>query len=523
MGSVFGWIHDRGELEGFRRFREAFILTGKGSGKTPKAAGVGLYCLTSDGEHRAEVYSAAVDKEQAGILFRDAVAMTKLSPALDSRVARSGGVGREYNIAYHETGSFFRPISSESQGRGKSGYRPHCVLLDEIHEHPTNAMVEFMRAGTKDRRQALIFMITNAGVDRTSVCYDYYSRAIRVASGELEDEVFFAYVCAVDDGEDPFTDEDDPELGYPASWAKTNPSLEVTPGVPYVREQVQAAKGMPSKESLVRRLNFCQWWDAEAPWIGGDLWRSCEVKDLEIPSGRAFLSLDLGSAHDLTAAGRVVERNGELLAEVRIWTPEDTLIERERHDRVPYSQWVNEGHIHTAPGRKLKHDFVVRDLADWLTAPGASLAFDPWHIEYFQDALDAAGIANWIWDGPESPEQPGLRLVRHSQGFRGATTQSSLWMPKSVNDLEEVVLEGTLKVRWNPALTYASASAILKSDAAGNRMWDKRESRGRIDPIVALSMAVGLARSVPEVPVPEVHFFDEPPVGSGYEEEEPWW
>lgn len=278
VGSLFGW---KQKSDMTRRFRVAFVLTGKGSGKSPLAGGIGLTMLAADGEQAAEVYSAAADKEQAGILFRDAVSMAKRSPALRDEVKFSGGEGREFNIAYHETASYFKPVSSESTGKGKSGFRPHCVLLDEIHEHPTNSMVEFMRAGTKGRRQALIFMITNAGVDRTSVCFEYQQYGEKVAAGTVEDDSFFSYICAVDEDDDPFTDPVDPALGYPKSWVKTNPSIGVTFAPRYLEEQVLSAKGMPSKESVVRRLNFCQWMDAADPWIDGDMWRACEVGEDE--------------------------------------------------------------------------------------------------------------------------------------------------------------------------------------------------------------------------------------------------
>ncbi len=165
IGSLFGW---KG-ADGYRRFRVAFIEAPKGCGKSPMAAGAGLYMLVSDGEARAEIYAAAVKKDQARVLFRDAIAMVGRSSALGERLVVSGGTEKN-NIAYMPQGSFFRPISSEERGRGQSGPRPHCALLDEVHEHPTNAMVEFMRAGTKGRRQALIVMITNSGTDRESVC-----------------------------------------------------------------------------------------------------------------------------------------------------------------------------------------------------------------------------------------------------------------------------------------------------------------------------------------------------------------
>ena len=519
---MFGWVH---KDTGFRRFRVAFVETGKGSGKSPLAAGIGLYMLLADGERRAEVYSAAVDKEQAGILFRDAVSMTKLSPAIDSRVHRSGGEGREFNIAYHDAASFFRPISSESQGRGKSGYRPHCVLLDEIHEHPTNAMVEFMRAGTKNRRQALIFMITNSGFDRTSVCFEYHSYATRVANGELQDENFFGYVCAVDEDEDPLVAEPDPELGYPRCWLKVNPSLGVTFEPSYLEEQVTQALGMPSKESIARRLNFCQWVDAENPWIDGDKWRECEVDELPDTLGfTASLGLDLSSKRDLTAAARVFRLEDDVLAaELRFYTPAETLAERERSDRVPYSAWVKSGHLVAVPGRTVDYAFVVKDMAKWLTDESASLAFDQWRMEDFQSAMDDAGIESWLYEGPDAPAGIGLRMVRHAQGFGGGASEKALWMPRSITETEDAILQDRLKVLRNPVLTYCSASAVLEQDASGNKKWSKRKSTGRIDGIVALSMAVGAAMAEVEAEPAGVFGFggemsDPDPV----DEEEAW-
>lgn len=500
VGSLWGWRRE----DGTRRFRVAFVETGKGSGKSPLAAGLGILCAVADQEPRAEVYAAAVDKDQAGILFRDAVAMARQSPEIEQRVTFSGGQGREYNMAFLESGSFFRPISSESSGRGKSGFRPHCVLLDEIHEHPTNAMVEFLRAGTKGRRQPLIFMITNSGVDRTSVCFEYHEYGRKVAAGEVEDDSFFSYICALDEGEDPFTDEADPALGYPRSWLKSNPLLGVTFGPSYLEEQVRQARGMPSKESIVRRLNFCQWVDAENPWIDGDMWRSCEVDELPELVGPGFLALDLSSKRDLTAAARIVREGDTLYAEMRFWTPADSVHERETKDRAPYSAWIRDGYLIAVPGRAIDYGFVVRDLADWLSEDGAALTFDQWRIEDFQRALDDAGIDAWLWDG-EGSAGHGLRMVRHGQGFGGGGADKSLWMPRSISELETAILTGRLKVRRNPVLTWNSASAVLETDASENKKWTKRKSTGRIDGIVTLSMAVGLAMSpVEEAPAPMV-------------------
>ena len=187
--------------------------------------------------------------------------MAKGSDGCGPRVPSAGGGAGEYNSAYLETGGFFRPVASEARGRGKSGPRVHCALLDEVHEHPTAAMVEFMRAGTKGRKQALILMITNSGHDRNTVCYQYHEYSRKVVQQQLpEDDTdsFFGYVCGLDEGDD-WKDE--------AVWPKANPLLGTAIPLKYLREQVREAVGMPAKQNIVRRLNFCEWTEADAAWL----------------------------------------------------------------------------------------------------------------------------------------------------------------------------------------------------------------------------------------------------------------
>lgn len=514
VGSLFGWLGP----DGYRRFQTAFIETAKGSGKSPLAAGIGLYMLHADGEARSEVYAAAAKKDQAMVLFRDAVAMMQQSPMLSAHLTTSGG-NPIWNLAHLATGSFFRPISSDD---GQSGPRPHCALCDEIHEHKSSLVWDNLRAGFKSRTQPLQVGITNAGHDRQSLCYTLHEYGTKVASGVLQDDAYFAYICAIDEGEDPLTDEPDPELGYPASWAKANPSIGVTIKAVYLEKQVHEARGMPAKESIVRRLNFCEWVDAANPWIDGDLWRACEVDAVELPeAGDWALGLDLSAKRDLLSAAVGFRfPDGKVRARVRFWTPADTLEERERTDRVPYSAWERAGYLKAVSGRAIDYAFVVRDLQDWLTKVGA-IAFDQWMIDNFLRELDTAGNDAWLWDPPGTMTGQGIRLVRHGQGWGGGTVQldakgdpmprKTLWMPQSIGELESLVVAGNLEVERNPCLTWNSASAVLERDAAGNPKWEKRKSTGRIDGIVALSMMVGLVSTpAPKKPNYQVFFLGGP-------------
>ena len=461
------------------------------SGKSPLAAAIGLIGLVADKEPRAEVYAAASKKDQAQILFRDAVAMVRQSPALSQRITFSGGPGKEWNMAHLASGSFFRTIASDT---GQSGPRPHVALLDEVHEHPDATMVEMLRAGTKGRRQALIFMITNSGHSRTSVCWNYHEYAAKVCSGALEDDAFFAYVCALDDGDDPLNDE--------SCWPKANPSLGHTITARYLREQVTQARGMPSKEGIVLRLNFCRWTDAESTWIDFDLWNAVEA-DFVIDDLRGLpcsLGLDLSSKKDLTAlAAAWTHPDGRLSLAVWFWTPGDTLDNRARVDGVPYAQWRDEGFVFAPAGRTVDKRAVatfVQTLAAEHQVEG--LYFDQALIEDFQRACDDVGLDTWIDDGEKS-QRVGIRMVRHGQGFAGYASETSLWMPRSISDTEDAIIAGpaAIEIQRNPCLRWNAASAVLVQDPSGNRKWDKRKATGRIDGMVAAAMAVGGAKSRP--------------------------
>jgi phage terminase large subunit-like protein len=502
VGSLFGW---KNAGTGFRRFRQAYVEGGKGSGKSPLAAGIGLYCLTADGEPRAEVYAAASKKDQAQVLFRDAVAMVKQSPRLGARLGFTGGPGKEWNIDYLATGSFFRTIASED---GQSGPRPHCGLLDEIHEHRDATAVEMMRAGTKGRRQALIFMITNSGADRTGVCWHYHEYAEKICRGDLLDDAFFAYVCALDEGDNPFESEE--------CWPKSNPSLGHTFQLSYLREQVTQARGMPSKEAIVRRLNFCEWTDTAAPWIDRDLWDAAE-DDFD-PADNAglpcYLGLDLSAKRDLTGLTAAwVRPDGKIDLAAWAWTPGDTLAERARIDGVPYPAWKEAGHLFAPPGRIIDKGHVAVFVAEMATRHDIkALAYDNAQADEFQRACDDIGLDVWIDEG-KGATGAGLRMLRHGQGYAGYASESTLWMPRSVGAIEEAILNRRLRIRRNPVLRWNSASAVLVSDPSGNRKWDKRKSTGRIDMMVASCMAVGAACLPPPAP-PPVSIWDNPQLWS---------
>lgn len=517
VGSLFGWKR----ADGTRRFRRAFIEQGKGNGKSPLAGGIGLYGLASDGEAGAQVYAAAAKKDQAGILFADAVKMVKHSPALKKRLEFSGGEGREYNIAHHPTSSFFRPVSRDT-GKTGSGPRPYFVLADEVHELPDRKILEMLERGFKFRRQPLLFMITNSGSDRNSVAWEEHEHAVKVAAGHTEavndptfvgepiDDTTFSYVCALDDGDDPLRD--------PRCWAKANPLLGVTITETYLADVVAQAKAIPGQLNGILRLHFCVWTDAETAWMTrATLEPALQEFDPEEHAGaEVFLGLDLSQNRDITALAAVTQTgtdaNGKPLfdAWVEAWTPGDTIKARELQDKMPYSVWRDQGHIHAPPGESINYRHVAQTVSEYAGRYNVKLiAYDRYAFKRFEEETEAIGLSVEFIEHP----QGGLKKGKPTEGMVKAAEAKKekaegLWMPGSLRLLEDALLEGRIRLRKNPVLVSAMMSAVTEEDKWGNHWLAKTRSINKIDAAVALAMAFGAANTgaAPQPPKYQMFF-----------------
>ncbi|MFN6950968.1 MAG: terminase large subunit [Albidovulum sp.] len=525
IGSLFGWKR----LDGTRRYRRAYIEQGKGNGKSPLAGGIGIYGLMADGEAGAEIYSAGATKEQAGILFRDAVKMVDKSPLLDSRLKRSGGPGREFNIAYLKTGSFFRPVSRETKKTG-SGPRPHMALVDELHEHADAGIIEILERGFKFRRQPLLLMITNSGSDRSSVCWAEHENAVRAAAGNIDakdddahylgeilgpnEDATFSYVCALDPDDDP--------LNEPSCWVKANPLLGVTITEEYLTGVVAQAKSMPSKMNGILRLHFCQWTDAETAWMTRSVLEPC-LADFDPAMHRGkpvWLGIDLSQNKDITALGCVVRtgtitvdatRDGKVQkvekptfdAWVEAWTPGDTLDARALQDKAPYRQWVEAGHLHAPKGVSIRFDHVAQAVAEYVhDFDVRCLAYDRYAFRRgFEPECAALGIKVEFVEHPQGGTKKGKPTDAMIEAANVAKRDpEGLWMPGSVRELEDALLEKRIRIRRNPVLISAMMSAVTDEDRWGNRWLAKERAVNKIDCAIALAMAMGAAASYQGAP-----------------------
>lgn len=496
VGSIFGWKR----ADGTRRFRRAYVEQAKGSGKSPLAAGIGHYCLMADKEPRAEVYAAAANTAQAHVLFRDAVAMREQSPGLRKRLTPSGG-NPVWNLADMETGSFFRPISSEVRRSG-SGPRPSCALCDEVHEHPDGLTIEMLERGFKWRRQPLLLMTTNSGTDRNSVCWQEHQFAVQVAAGTRtpdDDATFVGEVIEGGDTEFSFVaglDRDDDPLNDPTCWEKSNPLIGVTMTHEKLSEAVAQAKAIPGKLNGILRLNFCVWTDSETAWMSRAMLEEvlADFDPAEHYGEPLYVGLDLSATRDMTAAAFLVptgmvevERENETVLQptfdlwVEAWTPGDTLAERALQDHARYDVWAEQGILNVTPGRVVRMDIVAARLAEAQTEYSLeAIAFDAYAFrKNFAPELDQLGVT--------------APLVEHPQGGKRKASETELWMPGSLKELETLILERRIRIRSNDLTISAFMSAATESDAFDNRWFSKRHATNRIDGLVASAMAVGAA------------------------------
>lgn len=493
VGSLFGWHKDSGRL----RFRRGWLETGKGQAKSPLMAGVGLLMMGWHGIKRSEVYAIGQDKATANVLFKDAVAMCRApipggedSDTLEARgeVIIRGEGDNAWKIEHPGTGSKFQSLAN---GEAISGPRAAAVLADEIHEFKANTSIEtWQRALAKMPGDALMLLGTNtpASTQLVGTAYSEFFQA--VVRGEAKDDEAFAFIARVDkeDRETVFDNE--------AVWQKALPALGVTFPIENIRGEVNTARLLLSTAMSVKRLYFgiptgaVDFWIAEEAWV--DVQGAVDPDDFR--GCPCWLSLDLSKKNDLTALTAVWEKDGRLFAKTWYWTTQAGLDDRARADNAPYAEWVEQGFLTAVPGAVIDKTFVAAEVARLEAEHDVQfLAFDPAGIADFIAACEEIGLSVWKWEGRDKPEGTGLKLVSHAQGTRIVFEDRQLCMPRSIERLEDRILTKGLTVDRSPVTYWCAGNALVVEDGQKNRAFDKKRSRGRIDGLVTLAMAVGAA------------------------------
>jgi phage terminase large subunit-like protein len=495
MGSLFGWRTNTNRW----RFRSGWLETGKGQAKSPLMGAIGVYIMGWCSIARAQCYAIGEDKKTANVLFRDAAAMCRATipdhepgESLEGlgEVVIRGELENAWKIEHPDSGSFFQPIAS---GESLSGPRPNYVAGDEIHElTDENVLQTWKRGIDKVAGNALMLMGTNTPATTQHVGTSYSEMYQQIAKGEARDDTAFAFVARVDkaDRETVFENE--------RCWQKALPALGETFPISNIRETVASALLRPSTKSSVKRLYFGIDTAAADFWIDEEKWAAVQgpVDEKQMRHRFCRLSLDLSQKNDLTALGAAWEPIGEEKLAVKnwYWTTKEGLKERAEADKAPYVEWVESGHLVATPGATIDLTYVAMQVARLNAEQNViELVVDPAFISSFMDACAEVGLLVWFYGGPDKPEGRGLKIIAHAQGQKVMFEDRQLCMPHSITKTEDAILDQEIVIDNSPVTYSCAAGAYIDADGQGNRAFNKKKSRGRIDGMVTTAMAVGAA------------------------------
>lgn len=455
---IFGTL----KPNGYRQYNTAYVEIPKKQGKSELAAAIALYLTCGDGEYGAEVYGCAADRQQASIVFDVAVEMINQCPALKKRCKI---LASQKRIVYLPLKSFYQVLSAESYT--KHGLNVHGVIFDELHAQPNRALYDVMLTGSGDaRKQPLYFLITTAGTDRQSICYEVHQKAEDVLKGKKNDPTFYPVIYGIKDNDD-WTDE--------KNWYKANPSLDITVDIDKLRAAFNNAKENPAEENLFRQLRLNQWVKQSIRWMPMDKWNLCSYPiDRERLKGRiCYGGLDLSSTTDITAFVLVFppeDEDGKYEILPFFWLPEETLELRVRRDHVPYDTWKAKGLVMTTEGNVVHYGFIEKFIEELGTKYNIKeIAYDRW------------GAVQMV----QNLEGMGFTIVPFGQGYKD--------MSPPTKELMKLVLEKKIAHGGNEVLEWMVDNIYIKTDPAGNIKPDKEKSTEKIDGAIAMIMALDRA------------------------------
>ena len=455
---VFGTVKE----DGFRQYNTAYVEIPKKNGKSELAAGVALYMTCGDNEWGAEVYGCASDRQQASIVFDVAVDMVEQCPALKKRIKPVMSVKR---LVYKPTNSFYQVLSAEAYT--KHGLNVHAVIFDELHSQPNRELFDVMTKGSGDARtQPLFFLITTAGTDRHSVCFEQHQKAEDILCGRKADPTFYPVIYGAEDDADWTSEE---------VWYRANPSLGHTIDIGKVRNACLSARDNPAEENIFRQLRLNQWVKQSTRWMQMEKWDACAfpVDEGELLGRECYGGLDLSSSIDITAFVLVFPPRDDAERYVFLpffWIPEENMVRRVRRDHVPYDVWEKQGFLETTEGDVIHYGFIesfIEDLGKRFHIK--EIAFDRWGAVQMVQNLEGLGFT----------------VVPFGQGFKDMSPPSKRLM--------ELVLERNVAHGGHPVLRWMMDNIFVRTDPAGNIKPDKEKSTEKIDGAVAAIMALDRA------------------------------
>jgi phage terminase large subunit-like protein len=450
---------------GRRIVRQALITCPRKQGKTSITAALAL-CHTCgpEREQRGEIYSAANDRNQAAIIFREMKAMVLATDLRDRVIVRDFAKSLE-DV---ETGSIYQALSADVQT--KHGFSASFWAYDELAQAPNRKLYDVLSTSGGARKEPLGVVISTQSPDPHSIMSELVDYGERILAGVQTDPTFYPVIYSAPMDADPWSED---------TWRACNPAIESGfRSLDEMRTAAAQAQRIPARESVFRLLYLNQPVEVDSRFIALQDWQACggEIDPESLRGRPCYGGLDLSSTQDLTALVLYFpEDNGAVLP--FFWVPRDRLDEREHTDRVPYPQWFKEGLIEAPQGRAIDRLAIIRRLAELASMfEIQGVAYDRWRIEDLQKLLVDEGI--------------DLPITGWGQGFKD--------MSPAVDLLETAILNRELTHGRQPVLTWNVSNAVVEMDPAGSRKISKSRSREKVDGLVALCMAIGLYSREPK-------------------------
>ncbi|EMP5833145.1 terminase large subunit [Klebsiella michiganensis] len=432
----------------------AILSIARKNGKTGLIAGILLAHLVGpEAVQNTQIVSGALSREQAAIVFNLAVKMVNLNPELQEivHITPSGKklIGLPCNVEY-------KALSAE--GKTTHGLSPVLAILDETGQvrGPQDDFIDAITTAQGAHESPLLIVISTQAANDADLLSIWIDDALKSKDPHI---VCHLYVAP-----------EDADISSRDTWLAANPALGTFRSEKDMSRQAEKAARMPSFENTFRNLNLNQRVSVISPFVSRLIWELCGDEPQPI-TGLCYAGLDLSEKKDLTAFV-ICGQSDDGLWNVYpfFWTPEKTLIERAKTDRAPYDVWVKQGYLRTTPGVTVDYDFVVNDIGNILADFDLeAIAFDRWRIDILRKSAESAELS--------------LPLVPFGQGFKD--------MAPALDTLEEVLLNGRLRHGMHPVLTMCAQNAVTVKDPASNRKLDKSKATGRMDGMVALTMAMG--------------------------------
>ena len=451
--SVFGW---KKRSDGTRRFRRAELWVPRKNGKSMLAGAIGLYMLAADGEYGAEVYSGATSEKQAWEVFRPAKAMAARVPEF---LSYFGVEVNASNISRIEDGSRFEPVI----GNPGDGSSPHLAIVDEYHEHKTDELLDTMETGMGARDQPLLLMITTAGDNMAGPCYQMQVDAQKMLEGVYDDDLTFALIYTIDQGDDWTTLE---------TLIKANPNYGVSVNADFLEGKLVEAKNNSRKQSVYQTKHLNVWVGARDAFFNVQKWRDCDgAGKLEDYHGQSvYIGLDLASKIDIAALEILIPMgNDQYVRFGKYYLPEATINSGKNEH---YQGWHRDGWISSTDGEIIDFNQIKDDILELCTLfQVEEVAYDPHQATMLVTELMDEGV-------PVVEMRPTV-----------------LNFSEPMKTLDGLIRAGDIQHNGDPVMTWMISNTVAKLDAKDNVYPRKERPESKIDGVVSNIMALGRAIS----------------------------